>query len=58
MTAVDFSGHGFNLAPAVGEAVAQLITDGESKSVDLSPFSADRFATGRTFTAAYGGNRA
>jgi sarcosine oxidase, subunit beta len=58
ITAVGFSGHGFKLAPAVGEAVAELITDGESKAVDLSLFSAGRFATGRTFTAAYGGNRA
>jgi sarcosine oxidase subunit beta len=55
---VGFSGHGFKLAPAVGEAVAELITEGKSKSADLSLFSADRFANGRVFKAAYGGNRA
>jgi sarcosine oxidase subunit beta len=55
---VGFSGHGFKLAPAVGEAVAELITEGKSHSADLSLFSADRFATGRLFKAAYGGNRA
>jgi sarcosine oxidase subunit beta len=55
---VGFSGHGFKLAPAVGEAVAELITEGRSVSVDLSLFSADRFANGRVFQAAYGGNRA
>jgi sarcosine oxidase subunit beta len=55
---VGFSGHGFKLAPAVGEAVAELITEGKSHCVDLSLFSADRFATGRLFKAAYGGNRA
>jgi sarcosine oxidase subunit beta len=55
---VGFSGHGFKLAPAVGEAVAELITEGKSNSADLSLFSADRFAKGRVFKAAYGGNRA
>lgn len=58
ISAVGFSGHGFKLAPAVGEAVAELITEGKSKSADLSLFSADRFASGRVFKAAYGGNRA
>lgn len=57
-SAVGFSGHGFKLAPAVGESVADLITEGKGKSADLSPFSADRFANGRVFKAAYGGNRA
>jgi sarcosine oxidase, subunit beta len=55
---VGFSGHGFKLAPAVGEAVAELITTGRSETVDLSLFAADRFAKGRVFKAAYGGNRA
>jgi sarcosine oxidase, subunit beta len=55
---VGFSGHGFKLAPAVGESVAELITEGKSNTVDLSLFSADRFVNGRTFKAAYGGNRA
>jgi sarcosine oxidase, subunit beta len=55
---VGFSGHGFKLAPAVGESVAELVIEGKSNSVDLSLFSADRFAKGRVFQAAYGGNRA
>lgn len=55
---VGFSGHGFKLAPAVGEAVAELITEGKNVSADLSLFAADRFAKGRVFQAAYGGNRA
>ena len=58
ISCVGFSGHGFKLGPVVGEAVAELILEGRSREVDLSPFSADRFQTGRLFQAAYGGNRA
>lgn len=58
VSVVGFSGHGFKLAPAVGEAVSELIVNGKSSCFDLSLFSADRFTTGRVFQAAYGGNRA
>lgn len=58
VSVVGFSGHGFKLAPAIGEAVAELIMEGKSTTADLSLFSADRFANGRVFKAAYGGNRA
>jgi sarcosine oxidase, subunit beta len=58
VSVVGTSGHGFKLAPAVGEAVSELIMQGQSSSFDLSQFSIDRFAKGRTFKAAYGGNRA
>lgn len=37
-----FSGHGFGLAPAVGEALADLAT-GRRPDVDLSPFRLSRF---------------
>lgn len=37
-----FSGHGFKFASAVGEAVSQLFTQGES-TLDLSLFSLSRF---------------
>jgi sarcosine oxidase, subunit beta len=40
--ACGFSGHGFMQAPAVGEAVAQELLDGES-TFDLSPYRLDRF---------------
>jgi glycine/D-amino acid oxidase-like deaminating enzyme len=36
--AAGFSGTGFALAPAVGKCISELIADGESASVDLSPF--------------------
>ncbi len=35
------SGHGFKHSPAIGEAVAQLLTRGEG-DVDLSPFALER----------------
>lgn len=43
--ATGFSGHGFQQAPAVGEHVAQLVV-GTEPTLDLSPFSAERFAAG------------
>ncbi|HEX4160141.1 MAG TPA: N-methyl-L-tryptophan oxidase [Rhizomicrobium sp.] len=36
------SGHGFKHSPALGEAIAELILDGRSRT-DLSPFSLARF---------------
>jgi len=44
--AIGFSGHGFMLAPAVGEAVAEWITYGEPRSVDISNLSMNRFEQG------------
>jgi sarcosine oxidase, subunit beta len=58
ISCVGFSGHGFKLAPAVGEAVAELVLDGRAQEFDLDLFSLDRFEAGRQFRAAYGGNRA
>ena len=43
--ATGFSGHGFQQAPAVGEHLAELIA-GHEPTLDLSPFTLDRFATG------------
>ncbi len=38
-----FSGHGMQHAPAVGLALAELVTEGISKSVDLEPYAIERF---------------
>lgn len=40
--AFGFSGHGFQLVPSVGRAIASLVA-GEQPSHNLRPFSADRF---------------
>jgi glycine/D-amino acid oxidase-like deaminating enzyme len=41
--AVGFSGTGLALAPAVGQVVSDLVTDGETRLVDLTPFQPERF---------------
>jgi len=43
--ATGFSGHGFQQAPAVGEHLAELVA-GRPPTLDLSPFSLERFARG------------
>lgn len=45
--ATGFSGSGFKIAPAVGVCMAELILDGEAKTVDIRAFSPRRFAEGR-----------
>ena len=53
--AAGMSGHGFKLAPAVGETMAALIT-GAAPPVDATPFRLVRFAshaTAGTFVASY-----
>ncbi len=47
------SGTGFKTAPAIGLCMAELILDGESKTVDISPFSPSRFAEGRLIESNY-----
>ncbi len=41
-----FSGHGFQHAPIVGKLLAEMILDGEARTVDVSSLSLSRFAAG------------
>ena len=51
--AFGFSGHGFKLAPAVGESLAATVL-GRTPRVDLAPYRFARFAEGRLLTGSYG----
>ncbi|XP_020667007.3 FAD-dependent oxidoreductase domain-containing protein 1 isoform X1 [Pogona vitticeps] len=44
--ATGFSGHGLQQSPAVGQAIAELIMDGQYKTIDLTTFSFDRILRG------------
>jgi glycine/D-amino acid oxidase-like deaminating enzyme len=43
IVACGFSGAGFKKGPAVGQCIAELITEGQSNLVDLAPFRIERF---------------
>jgi glycine/D-amino acid oxidase-like deaminating enzyme len=45
--AAGFSGTGFKTSPAVGAAMAELILDGHSRTVDLTPFDFERLSQRR-----------
>jgi sarcosine oxidase, subunit beta len=45
--AAGFSGTGFKTSPAAGAAVAELIRNGRSTTVDISPFGFERILSGR-----------
>lgn len=44
-----FSGHGFQQSPAMGRGVGELITYGEYRTIDLTPFGYDRIEKGEKF---------
>ena len=46
-----FSGTGFKIAPAVGEAISELIVDGAALTTDISIYEPGRFAAGRPIVA-------
>ena len=51
--ALGWSGHGFKLAPSVGEVVADEVT-GRSPEIDVSSLALDRFERGALLRLAYG----
>jgi glycine/D-amino acid oxidase-like deaminating enzyme len=44
-----FSGHGFQQSPAMGRGTAELITHGEYRTLDLTPFNYARIVRGEKF---------
>ena len=51
--ATGFSGSGFKIAPAVGTGLAELIVDGQPKTVDIRPFGLRRFVERRPLEGPY-----
>jgi len=51
--AFGFSGHGFKLAPAVGQIVSEQVVDSACHSYDTGVFRADRFARGHLHRGGY-----
>lgn len=51
--AVGFSGHGFKLSPAIGQVMAELITQGQGSSFDITPLRFQRFAEGDLVNSRY-----
>ena len=49
---VGWGGHGFMHAPAAGRALAELVLDGASHSLDISPLALERFRQGRQHSEA------
>ena len=51
--AVGFSGHGFKLAPMVGVAMAEMVTQGRATTIDVSMLGLDRFKANRLLASRY-----
>ncbi|MCA9924867.1 MAG: FAD-binding oxidoreductase, partial [Anaerolineales bacterium] len=51
--AVGFSGHGFKLAPTIGEGLAQTVL-GQNVRVPIEMYNMERFAAGQPLHGAYG----
>jgi sarcosine oxidase subunit beta len=51
--AVGFSGHGFKMSPIVGTLMAELVVDGEAKTLDIRPLRLARFEENDLVKAQY-----
>src|SRR5262249_60391077 len=51
--ATAFSGSGFKIAPAVGACLAELITEGRARTVDIGAFRPERFAERQPIAGAH-----
>lgn len=52
--ACGLSGTGFKTSPAAGASLVELILDGASRTVDITPFRFERFAEGKLLEGEYG----
>ena len=50
---VGFSGHGFKLSPMIGLCMAEMMTQGQASTLDVSPFRLSRFESGDILTSRY-----
>ena len=48
-----FSGMGFKVSPAIGLVMAELLTEGSARTVDISAFRPSRFAEGKPIKAEF-----
>jgi sarcosine oxidase, subunit beta len=48
-----FSGMGFKISPAIGLVMAELLIDGRSTTIDITPFRPSRFAEGQPIKAEF-----
>ena len=53
-----FSGHGFKIAPSVGELMAEEIVEGKARTIDIERFNLSRFEKNELLHGSYGANRA
>jgi sarcosine oxidase subunit beta len=51
--AAGFSGTGFKISPAVGACMAELMTQGQARFVDITPFRFSRFAENQPIQGAH-----
>jgi sarcosine oxidase subunit beta len=51
--AVGFSGHGFKLSPVVGLLMAEQVTEGRGRTIDITPYRLERFAEGKELRVGY-----
>ena len=51
--ATGLSGHGFKEAPVVGQAIAELILNGQAEVVDITPLRVTRFEEGQPYQGPY-----
>jgi sarcosine oxidase subunit beta len=52
--AVGFSGHGFKMAPIVGQLMSEMILDGAPKTLDIAPLRFERFEKNDLVKTPYG----